>query len=158
MKSSTQLGMVRQRIGSVALALFLIYRKRSFLPMKSVPCVPYALFLSHKGLHLLRVMRWWPLCKGLCFTPRLVLVIESEWNTTELAEFRTWRDREDWKEQSLQWDDEMIYLFASHLSNIWTMQDKMKKIIYLELDNSGDSLHNFKVKNPKKWPSMPQCL
>lgn len=146
------------RIGSVALVLFLIYHKRSFLPMESVPCVPNALCLSHKGLQLPRVRRWWPLCKGLCFTPRLVLVIESEWNTIELAEFRTWRDREDWKEQSLQWDDEMIYLFASHLSSIWIMQDKMKSTTYLELDNSGDPLHHFKVENPRKWPSMYQCL
>lgn len=34
----------------------------------------------------------------------------------------------------------------------------MKKTVYLELDNSGDLLHNFKVENPKKWSSMYQCL
>lgn len=26
--------------------------------------------------------------------------------------------------------------------------------VYLELDNSGDLLHHFKVENPKKWPSI----
>lgn len=89
MELSKQLGMTRKRIGPIMLALFPIFQKSSFLPTKSVPCDPYALHLSHKGHQLLRVTMWWPLCEGPCFTPKLVLVVEADWNTINSAEFRT---------------------------------------------------------------------